>query len=197
MNWIITYCLLTKISSFQLIYIQILLYQEFSNSFLTFYTVYSKIEIIYSLIIQFLIILSRMNIQYILYIPISSSFSYYNNSILTKQIRFDSIRFDSIRFDSILSLFICSINLYTSATFFIYFNQNKLCKSKIDFNKVNLKVKGGGGKRKEKVIVFSFYSKNYSLVMYIRETNSSTKAGRMYLENTNSSTNSPRNANEI
>lgn len=38
---------------------------------------------------------------------------------------------------------------------------------------------------------------NYSLVMYIRETNSSTKAGRMYLENTNSSTNSPRNANEI
>jgi len=41
----------------------------------------------------------------------------------------------------------------------------------------------------------TFY--NYSLVMYIRETNSSTKAGRMYLENTNSSTNSPRNANEI
>lgn len=33
--------------------------------------------------------------------------------------------------------------------------------------------------------------------MYIRETNSSTNAGRMYLENTNSSTNSPRNANEI
>ena len=33
--------------------------------------------------------------------------------------------------------------------------------------------------------------------MYIRETNSSTKAVRMYLENTNSSTNSPRNANEI
>lgn len=38
---------------------------------------------------------------------------------------------------------------------------------------------------------------NYSLVMYIRETNSSTNAGRMYLENTNSSTNSPRKANEI
>lgn len=38
---------------------------------------------------------------------------------------------------------------------------------------------------------------NYSLVMYIRETNSSTKVGRMYLLNTNSSTNSPRNANEI
>lgn len=33
--------------------------------------------------------------------------------------------------------------------------------------------------------------------MYIRETNSSTNAGRMYLENTNSSTNSPRKANEI
>ena len=33
--------------------------------------------------------------------------------------------------------------------------------------------------------------------MYIRETNSSTNAGRMYLENTNSSTNSPRNVNEI
>ena len=33
--------------------------------------------------------------------------------------------------------------------------------------------------------------------MYIRETNSSTKAGRIYLEKTNSSTNSPRNANEI
>ena len=27
--------------------------------------------------------------------------------------------------------------------------------------------------------------------MYIRETNSSTKVGRMYFENTNSSTNSP------
>ena len=38
---------------------------------------------------------------------------------------------------------------------------------------------------------------NYSLVMYIRETNSSTNAGRMYLENTNTSTNSPRKANEI
>lgn len=47
-----------------------------------------------------------------------------------------------------------------------------------------------------KVIILTIFF-NYSLVMYIRETNSSTKAGRMYLENTNSSTNSPRNANEI
>lgn len=49
---------------------------------------------------------------------------------------------------------------------------------------------------KIKVINLEYYF-YYSLVMYIRETNSSTKVGRMYFENTNSSTNSPRNANEI
>jgi len=57
----------------------------------------------------------------------------------------------------------------------------------------------GGGRARPKKSFLGFFTRlfNYSLVMYIRETNSSTKAGRMYLENTNSSTNSPRNANEI